>query len=216
MNMSSKKQKFVIISGKKKFDAGNTQCRKEDIADANLKLPHNLSADGSNDRTQYVERLYSQHSESLLRYLRSLLPSDEEAVDILQETYIRLLKQESLDRLEANSRAYLYTIATNLVRDCLRKRTAQHHDKHVPFDEVDFSDTSSSPGDITAWQKSLDSLKQALLGLPPLTRRVFILRRFEQMTYPEIAKALNVSTRTVERHIHKAIKEMQLRLGDIL
>lgn len=214
--MSQKKRKFAIINGKKEFRTRKPACDKEDIADANLSFDLDPSSEGLNDRTKYVENLYKQHNESLLRYLRRLLPSDEEAVDILQETYIRLLKQESLDRLEANTQAYLYTIATNLVRDCLRKRANRHHDKHIPFDEMEFADDRTSPGDMTAWQKSLGSLKKGLLGLPPLTRRVFILRRFEQMTYPEIAKALNVSTRTVERHIHKAIKEMQLRLGDIL
>ncbi|RYG00151.1 MAG: RNA polymerase sigma-70 factor, partial [Chitinophagaceae bacterium] len=55
-----------------------------------------------------------------------------------------------------------------------------------------------------------------LLSLPEMTRRIFLLSRFDEMTYPEIARALDISTRTVERHMSTAFKVLQHSLEDLL
>ncbi len=210
------KPKLVVVDGKKEPGAGKHTGHGFFSGEKNVEFKLDTSSTDSNTQTEYVEILYRKYHHSLLRYLRSLLPGDEDAIEILQETYIRLLKQESLDRLETNARAYLFTIATNLVRDCLRRRTSQYHKHHIPFDELKTPSETSSPDRIAAWHESLNTLKKALLELAPLTRRIFVQHRFEQMTYPEIASSLKISTRTVERHMCTAIRQMQHGLRDLL
>lgn len=207
--------KLTVIDGKKEPGAKTTGYGTFS-REKNVELKLDTSSADSKKQTEYVETLYHKYHDSLLRYLRCLLPGDEDAIEILQETYIRLLKQESLDRLETNARAYLFTVATNLVRDCLRKRTSQYHNHHIPFDELKIPNGTSSPDRIAAWHESLNTLKKALLELTPLTRRIFIQHRFEQMTYPEIASSLKISTRTVERHMCTAIRHMQHWLRDLI
>lgn len=164
-----------------------------------------------------VEALYQQYQSSLLNYLIGLVPGGrQDATEILQETYIRLLRMDDIQRLQDNPKAYLFTVATNLVRDNLRKRQSRHTDAHIPFDEMDHHSDEDTPIRAANWEESVAMMKSALLNLKPVTRQVFLLSRFEEMTYPEIAEALNISTRTVERHMSKAITELQKALGGLL
>ncbi|ARU29159.1 RNA polymerase sigma factor [Cellvibrio sp. PSBB006] len=164
-----------------------------------------------------VEALYHCYRHSLLNYLAGILPGGrQDAAEILHETYVRLLRQEDLTRLQENPRAYIFAIATNLVRDSLRRRSSRMTDAHIDFDELEFPSDESTPTRALDWEDSLNRLKQSLLELPVITRQIFLLSRFDELTYPEIADALNISTRTVERHMSTAIKALQHSLEDLL
>ena len=165
----------------------------------------------------YVERLYHEYRDSLLAYVARLLPGGAQDADvIIQETYVRLLRQNNLDHLKQNPRAYIFTVATNLVRDALRRHLRRHGDAHESLNEQEHLSPDASPPHTAQWQQSLDRLVIALMDLKPITRHVFLLSRFEEMTYPEIAEALAVSTRTVERHMVLAFTHLQKTLEDML
>lgn len=116
-----------------------------------------------------MEALYNKYRHSLLNYLVGLLPGGRhDADEILHEAYIRLLKQDSLDHLEDNARAYIFTIATNLVRDSLLKRYSRCTDAHVPFEEAEFACNTYSPCAAVNWEESIGALKKALLKLKPI------------------------------------------------
>jgi RNA polymerase sigma factor (sigma-70 family) len=164
-----------------------------------------------------AEHLYNSYRASLLKYLIGLLPGGrQDALEILHETYIRLLQQEDLERIQQNPRAYIFTIATNLVTDWLRRRNSRRLDFHDSFDELEFPCDEMTPTRALNWEQSVAQLKQALMGLPLLTRQIFLLSRFDELTYPEIARELNVSTRTVERHMSNAFQALQHSLEDFL
>ena len=189
--------------------------------------PNNAS--GSDQRKDYVslvvdnkqpltsETLYNTYRQSLLSYLTGMLPGGkQDAMEILHETYVRLLRMDNIERLRENPRAYIFTIATNLVRDFHRRRANQLRNEHDEFDEAEFPSDESTPVRALDWEQSLGRLKQSLLCLPEITRKIFLLSRFDEMTYPEIARALDISTRTVERHMSTAFKALQHSLEDLL
>ncbi|WP_052417599.1 RNA polymerase sigma factor [Cellvibrio mixtus] len=164
-----------------------------------------------------AENLYNTYRASLLKYLIGMLPGGrQDALEILHETYIRLLQHEDLERIQQNPRAYIFTIATNLVTDWLRRRHSRRQDFHDSFDELEFPCDEMTPIRALNWEQSLAQLKQALMGLPTLTRQIFLLSRFDELTYPEIARELNISTRTVERHMSSAFHALQQSLEDFL
>lgn len=171
----------------------------------------------SPEHTLTVEALYNTYNHSLLNYLVGLLPGGrQDAYEILHETYLRLLRLEDLQRLQENPRAYIFTIATNLVRDFIRRRNSRMQDAHIDFDEVELHSQDSTPTEALDWEKSLNILKRALMDLPATTRQIFLLSRFDELTYPQIAAALEISTRTVERHMSAAIKALHHSLEDFL
>src|SRR5690606_24016949 len=96
----------------------------------------------------------------------------------------------------------------------IRRRNSRMLDAHVDIDEMELLSHASTPTEVLDWEKSLEKLKRSLMDLPVTTRQIFLLSRFEDMTYPQIAAALNISTRTVERHMSAAIKALHLSLED--
>src|SRR3989337_2032427 len=67
------------------------------------------------ERCEFIDQLFRRYRYSLLRYLHRLTGDTGEAEDVIQETYLRLIRAENLDRLESKARNYIFTIATNLV-----------------------------------------------------------------------------------------------------
>jgi RNA polymerase sigma-70 factor (ECF subfamily) len=183
----------------------------------NLRLvPNSGAARGAEPsmsaRSDVVERLFTAHRTALLQYLTRLLHSSEDAEEIVQETYIRLLKLEDLGHLDSEVRRFLFRIATNLARDRFRQRKARAHDAHVPFDMLELEGSSEAPEEIVDWDAGMVVLKQALLDLPPRHRQVFLLHVTENMSYRTIAKHLGVSTKTVERDLAMVLELCQSRL----
>lgn len=176
---------------------------------------HSLTLVSGDKKSQQIEALYLQYRQSLLNYLTSIMPGgQQDAQEVLHETYIRLLRHSDLNRLEENPRAYIFTIATNLVRDSLRRSKSRKEDAHTDADDCELTSEAPCPRQSVSWQQSLNQLKQALLQLKPQTRQIFLLSRFEELTYPEIAEQLKLSSRTVERHMSKASQQLRGALGE--
>ncbi|MCK7595974.1 RNA polymerase sigma factor [Microbulbifer sp. CAU 1566] len=180
-------------------------------------VPAGSASVNDDGRSAFIEALYSEHCVALGHHVARMLPGGRpEAEVILQETYIKLLRLENLQPLQENPRAYLFTIATNLVRDSLRRHLRRKTEQHDSFEEREHASREPCPLHSAEWQQSLQQLKQSLLKLKPLTRKVFLLSRFEEMTYPEVAAALSISTRSVERHMSSALKHLQQELNELL
>jgi RNA polymerase sigma factor (sigma-70 family) len=163
-------------------------------------------------RAALVEQLFTAHRAALLQYLRRLMSSSEDAEEIVQETYIRLLKLEDIEHLDSQVRRFLFRIATNLARDRFRQRKARAHDAHLSYELVDLEANEESPDEIADWDAGMEVLKRALLDLPPRHRQVFLLHVTENMSYRTIAKHLGVSTKTVERDLAMVLELCQSRL----
>ncbi|MCF7980720.1 MAG: RNA polymerase sigma factor [Pseudomonadales bacterium] len=165
-----------------------------------------------NHKKQYVEALFNKYRNPLLHYLTRLLDSSEDATELLQETYIRLLEQKNLEHLEANERAYLFKIATNLVRDKSRRDKARQRHRHEPFVEDQQNQEIVPITTQLDWYLALESLKSIIHELSPRGRRIFILHRFKHMTYKEIANLLGITTRTVERDMSLVMSQCKEKL----
>jgi RNA polymerase sigma-70 factor (ECF subfamily) len=170
--------------------------------------PDPLSSHGQ----AYFAALFRKYRNTLFRYLSGLVSSPDDAAELVQESYVRLLRQHHVKQLEAVSRTYLFSIATNLARDLLRRRATRHSNAHWDIDELALADERPGPEHDIIWTQTLHSIKQGIKDLPPMTRRVFLLSRFRNKTYPEIASLLGVSTRTVERKMSEAMSAIAARL----
>jgi len=164
----------------------------------------------------YLSGLFRKYRSSLFRYLRGLVPTSDDAAELVQESYARLLRQGSVSRLEAVARTYLFQTATNLARDHFRRRISRSADHHCNIDDVAVADQARNPEEDLEWQQSLDLIRDGIQHLPPATRNVFLLSRFRNKSYPEIAALLGMSTRTVERKMHDAMAVLSERLKEEL
>jgi RNA polymerase sigma-70 factor (ECF subfamily) len=150
-----------------------------------------------------IQDLYSLYGDELRRYISKRLQSSDSADDLTHEAFIRLLRRQPGEDVD-NPRAYLYTIAGNLVADHLRKSRKQ------PFvDEDDgqnIMDGSPGPERSTMAKDELRRLREAVDKLPPRQREILLLHKFEDLSYIEIAEKLNISKNTVMVHMMRALK----------
>jgi len=145
-----------------------------------------------------LDGLYRRYAAWLNRRLRARIGPDD-AADVVQETYIRIAP--FADGGIAHPRAFLLRVALNLVRDDAKHRRRRPSDADL-----------QSPESEGAPQFDQVLLAQIIRSMPQLYRDVFVLSRFDGMTYPEIAKELEISVKTVEWRMSKALDYCALRL----
>lgn len=153
------------------------------------------------------DELYRDHVHWLRAALRRRFGA-ENADDYAQETYLRATRNAPPDSL-ARPRAWLMMVALNVAREAHRYRAVRSPDAlqvGVTLESVEFS--------IIPEQSEALLLKQIIQSLPPKLRDVFVLSRFEGLTYPEIAQRCNISVKTVEWRMTKALAICTARLKD--
>ncbi len=166
-------------------------------------------------RVTFLTGVFVRFQRSLLRYLRDLLVRREDAEDVAQETYVRLVRTGSLEQSELHIRAFMFKAATNLAYDRFRQRRSrgQHDDGELAV----LPDETPAPERIVALEQALAIVERTLLALPPRCRQVFLLRTAHDWSYEAIAERLGVSKRTVEREMQTALDACQRELrGDEL
>jgi RNA polymerase sigma-70 factor (ECF subfamily) len=158
-------------------------------------------------------QLVAQYRGALVGHVKRILGCAEDAEDVVQETCVRLMRARDFWRGERQVRAFLYTIATNLARDELRRRRACAYEAHFPHDSLDLVGGGPQPDEIVDRSSTLEAVSQALLCLPPRHREVFHLHIEAQLSYRAISKKLGISAKTVERDMCGAREFCQERLG---
>lgn len=177
--------------------------------------PARLRAPLSRAETEFARELFERHQLSLYRYLRGLLASTEDAKEVLQETYLRLLRQPSFERLRANARAYLFQTATNLARDLFRRRSAKSLDVEAEMfaaSGLDSPNWASWPEFALEGEQAGQIIIAALEELDTKVRAALLLSRYGDLAQAEIASRLGVSERTVERYIKEGLARIASRL----
>lgn len=147
---------------------------------------------------------FKENEQDLIRFLIVRLKSAFAAQDLAQELYLRVC---GLDESFAvrNGRAYLFRMASNLAIDHLRReaRQAELRDELQTFlgDEAEVA----TPEEALISRNELERLERAMAELPPLSRRIFYLSRFEQKSQREIAALVGLSPTAVFKHLRRVI-----------
>lgn len=170
---------------------------------------------GPGQHAQTVSHLFNEHNHALVQFLLTRLGSEQEARDVAQEAYVRMLE---LQKPTAVSflRAYLFKTAANLAVDRVRRRknVRQLHERWIdPFEGL----AQAPPAEHTAQaQQELALIRQFMEELPPRCREAFYLSRFHDLTSAQIAQRLGVSDRMVRSYLVQALVHCQTRLAEEL
>lgn len=160
---------------------------------------------------QFITDLFTDGCSDLTRYLRSRLPNSEDARDLAQEAYLRLLRLDRND-LVRNPEAYLFRIATNLIHEYwLRgQRSIPKSLEDVDFDTV--PSPQDSPETQTGHLEVIEELERTLNLLPALHQQVLLMHRRDGLTYNEIAEKLEISPHMVKKYLIKGLARCRERL----
>jgi len=158
--------------------------------------------------------LIARYRPALVRYFSRHLQSADDAEDLAQEALVRLVRMPSLSGV-LNVEAFLLQIASNLLRDRFRRDKSHQVQHHVSIDEVAKDWPSEDPHGECVYEGSrrLQAFLAALDELSPRCRQVFLLQRYEGLTYSAIAKRLEISVSAVEKNMMRALLHFDTRLG---
>jgi RNA polymerase sigma factor (sigma-70 family) len=161
-------------------------------------------------RAQEVERLFRDHNDSLVRFLTLRLRSRQEAREVAQEAYVRLLQLERPD-VASFVRAYLFRVAGNLAIDRLRRRATEARFQEPGLFSELFGKTPD-PEALELERERMEQISGFLQELPVTVRDSFLLFRASDMDQKAIAQQLGVTDRMVRNHITRALMYCRLRL----
>jgi len=153
-----------------------------------------------------IAELCRQHEKALLRMLFGRVSSMQEARDIAQEAYVRLL---ALDRPGTVSflEGYLWKIAANIATDGARARKYRSAHDLTLASEPD--STSPSPEFVCLARERLAICQKAIEVLPPKCRMAFILRVIDELPFEEIAQRMSIDISGVKRYVARAAVHCQ-------
>jgi len=158
---------------------------------------------------QAMDVLFRRHYSFICRTVYRILKDNNLAEDIAQEVFFGIWKKREQLNISTSVQAYLKRAAINKSLNFIR-------DQKVKFDDEEKMPVLTSRQSSTQQQLEADDLQkmidQAIDALPEKCRLVFTLSRFEEMTYQEIATELNISIKTVENQISKALKYLRVAL----
>lgn len=146
---------------------------------------------------------YRDQAPKLRRRLRARLGSGEDASDLVQDAFARLLGADPLYQLR-HPEAFLSRIVRNLLID--RSRRVATRCEHVPLDEeAEMIAVPPQQTDAIEVDQMRNRFRELVATLPARMQEVFLLHRVEELSYKDIAARLGISVRTVEWHVAEAI-----------
>ncbi|HSJ62276.1 MAG TPA: sigma-70 family RNA polymerase sigma factor [Gemmatimonadaceae bacterium] len=149
-----------------------------------------------------LERLFREYHPQLVRFLTRQLGDRDRAEELAQETFLRALRQDRL----TNERAWLFTVANNLVRDDARRDTRRrHHLQLLQAEERAREAENLAP----AVERAEDAAvaRQALGALVERDRQALLMRE-EGLDYHEIAEALSLSVGSIGTTLARARRRL--------
>src|SRR5437899_3156769 len=193
---------------------GNQGRSEEDAEDVRLRR---LVSQGD---TSAFEELVERHQALVAGTVARMLGSNSDVEDIAQQVFIRVWKSASRYVPRAKFTTWLLKITRNLVFNELRrtKRRAQVPlESEASADEPALKDESNPAPDASLLEVELrKAIEEAIMHLPETQRMAMVLRRYEQLSYEQIAEVLDLSVPAVKSVLFRARTELRSRLSKYL
>ena len=178
------------------------------IPDEQLRSDQELVEFLKKDSEKSFKVIYQRYASKLYYSAYNLLRNKEVCEDLVQELFIDLwVKRNQLEILQLKS--YLYRSITNKALMVIRSGKVT-----LSLETVEMLIDEYATDDRVIDKEMQANLDKGISSLPEKCREVFILSRKEQLTHKEIATHLNISVKTVENHLTKALKHLRASLGN--
>lgn len=152
------------------------------------------------------EELFKNYFTPLMFFARKILVDEDDAREVVHKVFITLWEKRENINLDTSLKSYLFTSVHNRSLNVLRDRK-KFSDEELPEVAGDW-DVSTQIESMELEEK----IQEAIQNLPDKCRQIFELNRFEGLKYREIAHKLNISVKTVENQMSKALKILREKL----
>ena len=156
--------------------------------------------------TKSFEKLFERYYDRYFSFACALLHDADAAEDVLQNVFLKLWLGR--DRLDENRSIenYLLVSVRNEIFDYLRLK---YNQTVVRGETPEKEDISADIEEEMFWSETSDRMDKIIKNMPPQRQRIFMMSRYENMASKDIADALGLSVRTVERHIYLALQDLK-------
>lgn len=163
---------------------------------------------------EVFESVFKQHFNNLHAYAFTILKDAVSAEEVVQSLFLKLWEKKDVLNIQTSLKSYLYRATYNDCMNILKHlQVRQRHQDHVSY----FHDRTSENASSRLQENELkNELQKAINLLPEKCRTIFQMSRFEELKYQEIADQLDISIKTVENQMGKALKILRHALADYL
>lgn len=166
--------------------------------------------------------LFKSYFPSLCRYAFDILNDKENSGEVVLDVFMKFWESRDSLTISTTIKGYLFRMVHNRCLNFIRDRKAENKPEIVSLDDRQYVSALinlETPPEIIEklFSEHIESrLKQALDSLPPQCREIFILCRFANLSYPEVARKMNLSLSTVKTQMVRAITKLKVILDEEL
>lgn len=164
----------------------------------------------SESRKRLLDRLYEDHGKALRSFVGLRMGGYTDADDVVQDVFTKLAQMDGLQEVlpsgHKSERAYIFQMASNHIINLYRYRSVRrkYSDPEALEEVCDFVE-ERGPERIVLAQHELEAVRKAIQKLPESCRQAFLLCRFKQNTYSEVAQQMGISVKQVEKYMQKSL-----------
>ena len=160
------------------------------------------------------ETIFRNYYERLCNYANSILNDMDEAEEIVQNSFLLIWERRENTEIHTSLKSYLYQSVHN---HCLNRiKHFKVRRQHTEYYKHQAETKAESPSQVLIATELEQKITKAIEELPKQCRTIFKLSRFENLTYAEIADQLNLSVKTVDNHMVRALKILREKLKEYI
>lgn len=167
----------------------------------------------TNNQAQIIAAFYTVHQKELVNFATSCLGSREEAEDLVQDAFIKMMTFEGIIN-EATIKSFAYTITANKVKDVLRRHIFRHQMEESKKYEMELQHSHAER--LAEYHDALRIVNAGISRLSPTCAKVYRMSLYDDMTAGDIAEELQVSKRTIESQLFTSRKQMRAMMQEAM
>ena len=160
------------------------------------------------------ESIFHSYYKELVLYAVRFVELQEEAEEIVQNLFVEIWNKRKELNVHTSLRAYLFGSVRNTSLNYIKHKKVEY--KYREYNDFHIKNENYTEKDILVEEELSSRIENAIEKLPPERKKIFIMSRFEQLKYKEIAQKLNVSIKTVENQMGRALKFLKEELSEFI
>lgn len=178
-----------------------------------MKLKHTADNDSSlsikikNGEKLAFKQLFDRYAPRIYNFSLSYLSEKDDAEELVQEVFLKIWEKREMLDPSKNIKAFVFKIAVNIIYDFVRRRNIEQ--AFADYSKLQFKPDENFTWHDVIFNEMQQNLDKFLKQLPVQQQKIFRLNKIEGYSSSEIAKEMNLSKRTVENHLYRAISALK-------
>jgi RNA polymerase sigma-70 factor, ECF subfamily len=183
-------------------------------------IDHELLRLVKNNDEEYIKEIFRLYYSGLCTYATTFVKVPDLAEEIVQETFIKLWENRALNNVETSVKPYIYrSVHNNCINylknsEVLRRQSSHMAEEILYHNEVALRNFSPAVIDDLISEELEIKLNKVLDEMPPQARKIFMMSRFDQLSYQEISESMGISVNTVKTQMKRVLSKLR-RIFDL-